>query len=194
MNSRRLASAALVVFALVGCDAAPPPFSPLKVQRGPGADDLEIWPDEFPRARVFLFVRTDCPIANRYAPEIMKLHEQFCDVAEFVLVYASPRESTSQIEAHTTEFYAQQIPALRDAQHSLVAHMGVSVTPEAVVYNKDKRMLYRGRIDDRYVDFGVTRAHPTERDLHDVLTAIQEDKQVAFRESKAVGCYISAAK
>jgi hypothetical protein len=29
------------------------------------------------RARVFLFVRTDCPITNRYAPELQRLFQEF---------------------------------------------------------------------------------------------------------------------
>ena len=29
------------------------------------------------RARVFIFVRTDCPITNRYAPEVARLAQQF---------------------------------------------------------------------------------------------------------------------
>ena len=36
---------------------------------------------------VLIFVTTDCPIANRYAPEIRRIHEEFGDNVTFWLVY-----------------------------------------------------------------------------------------------------------
>ena len=45
------------------------------------------------RARVFVFVRTDCPISNRYAPEIKRLHERYRDQGvAFDLVYVDPKQ------------------------------------------------------------------------------------------------------
>ncbi|MBV8808725.1 MAG: redoxin domain-containing protein, partial [Acidobacteriaceae bacterium] len=43
------------------------------------------------RARVFLFVRTDCPITNRYAPELQRLAQEFKgDGVDFWMVYPDP--------------------------------------------------------------------------------------------------------
>ena len=50
------------------------------------------------KARVFLFVRTDCPITNRYAPELARIAREFADRdTEFWLVYADPREEPAKI-------------------------------------------------------------------------------------------------
>src|ERR1700729_1688584 len=46
------------------------------------------------QARVFIFVRTDCPITNRYAPELQRLSEAFAaDAVQFWLVYPDPSET-----------------------------------------------------------------------------------------------------
>ena len=67
---------------------------------------------------------------------------------------------------------------------------GVTMTPEAAVYDAAHRLVYRGRIDDRNVDFDVTRAAPTTRDLHDVLQRVVAGETVELSTTQAVGCYI----
>ncbi len=66
---------------------------------------------------------------------------------------------------------------------------GVTVTPEVAVMSADQKLLYRGRIDDRYVEFGKDRPEPTVRDLERALDAILAGKPVPVRETQAVGCY-----
>ena len=44
------------------------------------------------------------------------------------------------------------------------------------------RLVYRGRIDDRYVDFGTARAAPTTRDLEQVLDAIVAGEAVPLAD------------
>ena len=53
------------------------------------------------------------------------------------------------------------------------------------------RMVYRGRIDDRAVDFGRTRSAPTSRDLEQVLDTLASGATVQPRTTPAVGCFIS---
>ena len=53
------------------------------------------------------------------------------------------------------------------------------------------RVLYRGRIDDRYIEFGKDRPQPTDRTLERALDAIVQGKPVAMRETRAVGCFLA---
>ncbi len=138
--------------------------------------------------QVFVFMREDCPISNRYAPELNRLHEDFGDKAKFFLVYPDPQAAADSIEAHRAE-YLLAMPALIDSDHLLVDYSGVRTTPEVAVY-RDHHRIYRGRIDDRFVAFGKERAAPTTRDLHDVLTALLAGDDPAPYETEAVGCYI----
>src|SRR6476469_8439663 len=52
-------------------------------------------------AIVFLFASVDCPVSNRYAPEVQRLHAAFApkNVA-FWLVYPNPGDSPEAIRAH----------------------------------------------------------------------------------------------
>ena len=142
------------------------------------------------KATVFLFARTDCPISNRYAPTVRTLHERFSPQGvEFWLVYLDRDQPIDSIREHLREF-GYPFNALRDLRHELVRMTGATVTPEAAVFVPGGRMVYRGRIDDRYVAFGKTRPAPTRHDLADALTAVLEGRAVETPTMTAIGCFI----
>src|SRR3954469_326169 len=103
------------------------------------------------KAIVFIFTSTDCPISNRYAPEVRRIADAFGSKGVvFRLVYPNPSEDAKAIRAHMTSYsYAGAFEPLRDPKLALAKFSGATVTPEAVVV-ADGRVAYRGRIDDRY--------------------------------------------
>jgi hypothetical protein len=141
------------------------------------------------KAVVLLFVRSDCPISNRYAPELQRLYQHYSSRGfEFHLIYPEPGLSGAAMEKHRKE-YGFSIPALLDADHKYVDRAQVRVTPEAAVFVHG-RLVYQGRVDDRFVDIGKSRPEVTHHDLEDVLAAAAEGKSIRRRQTKAVGCAI----
>jgi hypothetical protein len=142
------------------------------------------------RAHVFIFTTSDCPISNRYAPEIARLATSFADRGlRFWLVYPVPTDTARLAREHAARF-GLAIPIVRDTSFALVRHTGVTVTPEAAVIERGGRQIYRGRIDDRYVDFGLDRPAPTTRDLQNVLDAVAAGRSIAPTSTQAIGCYL----
>jgi hypothetical protein len=162
-------------------------------------DGRPVDPFRAPQAKVqvFLFVRTDCPISNRYAPEIQRLYEEFSPKGvAFWLVYPDPHETPETIRKHAQEYHHSSRP-LRDPEHALARMTGVQVTPEVAVFvsgRTGQQMIYRGRIDDWYVDFGKARPAPTTHDLENVLGQIVAGRQVTPETTHAIGCFISDLK
>lgn len=140
------------------------------------------------RPLVLIFTRTDCPVANRYAPELRRLFSVYSGQADFQLVYVEPGLTEQQIERHRTE-YELPIPATRDEDRKYVRRAAATVTPEAAVFLHG-RLVYRGRIDDQFVGFGVTRRAPFRHDLEEVVSSIAAGKNPPFRVTKAIGCAI----
>lgn len=139
---------------------------------------------------VFVFTAVDCPISNRYAPEISRLFEKFSQQnVAFWLVYPSPDETPEMIRKHLEDF-SYPIPVLRDIRHTLVEQTRAEVTPEAAVFNGTGELVYRGRIDNWYVAFGKRRPAPTVHDLQEAVEAILKGQPVARATTPAVGCYI----
>jgi hypothetical protein len=143
------------------------------------------------RAIVFLFISVDCPISNRYAPEVRRLNEKFAPRGVvFRLVYPNPAESAEAIRDHLKD-YRYPVGAMRDPRQQLARFATATITPEAAVYDPLGRRLYLGRIDDRYVNLGLERPAPTRRDLEEALDATLEGKPVRQSMTQAVGCYIA---
>ena len=162
--------------------------------RIPDLDDRAVDPFKAPagtRALAFIFVSVECPISNRYAPEVRRLHEKFAaQGVEFSLVYTNPMEPAAAIRRHLKD-YSYPMRALRDPRQELAKVAGATITPEAAVFDARGRVLYRGRIDDRYVSLGVERPVATRHDLDAALTDIVAGNAPREATTQAVGCYIA---
>ena len=141
------------------------------------------------KAVVLLFIRSDCPISNRYAPAIEQLYAKYSSAGvDFRLIYSEAGLTAAAMEHHREE-YGYKIPGEIDAGHRYVKRAGVRATPEAAVF-VGGQLVYRGRIDDRFVDFGKIRSEAAHHDLEEVLAGIVAGKIPRYRETQAIGCAI----
>ena len=155
-----------------------------------GGKRVDPWKLSSGKALVLVFVRTDCPISNRYALTIQRLSAEYAGTAAFWLVYPDEDESSQAIQKHLRD-YGYKIPALRDPQHALVARSQAKVTPEVAVFDSSAQLVYHGRVDNWYERFGRARPAPTTHELNDALAAALAGKPFKPRETTPVGCYIS---
>ena len=139
---------------------------------------------------VLIFVRRDCPVSNRYAPTVQRMSEQFPGNAKFWLVYPEKAATAKTIHKHLDEYH-YKLPALRDARHDLARRSGVSVTPEAAVFDVAGKLEYHGRIDNLYPAFGQARSAATTHELVDAIEATLRGEAPKVASTEAVGCYIA---
>ena len=142
------------------------------------------------KATVLIFIAHDCPVSNGYAPEIARIITKYSPrkVACYI-VYAESGFSAEAARKHWRE-YGYKTTALLDANFRLSRAVGAEVTPQAIVLSPDGKPLYKGRIDDLYVDYGKQRAAPTRHDLRETLDSVLAGKKLAFHKTKSVGCFI----
>ena len=137
-------------------------------------------------------MRTDCPITNRYAPELQRIAARFSFTqTDFWLVYPDASEQVSSIEHHLQQY---EFPgtALLDPKHQLAARAHATVAPEAAVFDGAGRLTYHGRIDDRYVDIGKPRpGGPQKHDLEKAIILTLNGRPVMPPETRAVGCSLA---
>ena len=146
------------------------------------------------RLLVFVFVRTDCPIANSYAPLIRRLYMKYtARKVAFWLVYVDKDESPEDIRKHMDE-HGYECAALRDTKLALAKKSKARVTPEAAVFQPTGELLYHGRLDDRWVDIGKYRPEATQHDLAHALDDAVAGRKIAAASQKAVGCPIEGIK
>lgn len=151
---------------------------------------------QFPanKISVVLFVRTDCPITNRYAPELVRLAQRFSHErtpVEFFLIYPDRAETSESVAAHVATYH---LPGrvLPDPQHELARRAHATIAPEAAVFDTGGALRYHGRIDDRYISVGRSRPGGAEtHDLEDAIAAVEAGKPVQQAATKAFGCFLS---
>jgi thiol-disulfide isomerase/thioredoxin len=140
---------------------------------------------------VFLFLESDCPISNKYVPEIVRLAKQYGGPDLPVrIVYPGRDESLEKLKKHRESFGIPG-PALRDIKLQLTRTAGITTMPEAAIFVPNKGLVYRGRIDDRFASVTEERAAPTTHDLEDAMKAVLDGKPPPAATTRAVGCPIT---
>jgi len=151
------------------------------------------------RVIVLIFAASDCPISNRYVPEIARLSKEFSGsdashpAARLWWVFPNPGDSAAVVAQHQREFDIHEDMAL-DPQQLLVRRARATTTPEAAVFairGADLDEVYRGRIDDRYLSLGQERPQAIHHDLEDAIRAALADRPVPQPGGPPVGCSIA---
>lgn len=144
---------------------------------------------------VLFFAATDCPICNRYIPEIRGLENKFAAHVVFWYVYPNVGENGAGVRQHVAD-YGAEAHVLLDPHHRLVNLAQVTVTPEAAVLipqhsgTEPFRVIYHGRIDNRYIQIGEQRSKPTQHDLERAIEDALEHRPVQAPDGQPVGCEI----
>lgn len=142
------------------------------------------------RPLTLIFVSHDCPICNAYAPEFGRIQAAYGARVAFDLVYAEPRLTAAQAKAHATAFALDRWTLLLDHHCRFAGSLKASVTPEAFVFDGNGRLVYSGRIDDRYIALGQQRAQVTTHDLRNAVDSVLAHKTPKPAETGPVGCFI----
>ena len=137
-----------------------------------------------------VFISSECPISYNMAPDIQRIYRKFStNAVQFLLVYPNPSDSEERIAKHRRE-YRMGAPFVRDFDHSLVKKTGVTITPEAAVLDRQGTVVYRGRINDRFLSIGRARPEVTTHDLEEAIRAALAGQSPKNFSTRAIGCYI----
>jgi hypothetical protein len=140
---------------------------------------------------LLFFVNTECPISNRYAPEINRICADYRGRGvNCVMVYPDASLTLAAAKTHRADFaFGPSIPAVIDRTFALASAVDATVTPEATIYTSAGR-AYRGRIDNLYADVGQARRAATVHDVRASLDALLAGKPVPAPETEPIGCSI----
>ncbi|MCO8121886.1 redoxin domain-containing protein [Stieleria sp. TO1_6] len=155
---------------------------------------------------VVAFLGTECPLAKLYAARLQAMQDEFNQPAsgvpadgsaaaagvQVIGVMSNRHDSLLDIQSFA---HRQQLsfPILKDAGGRLADDLAAERTPEVFVFDSERRLQYRGRIDDQY-GIGYVRDEPRRRDLRTALDELQSGKPVSVPKTEAVGCIIGRKK
>jgi thiol-disulfide isomerase/thioredoxin len=139
---------------------------------------------------VLVFSNTSCPIAQKYWPKLKRLSETYAARGViFAAINASDGDSISDVAQEALDF-SLPFPVLKDSDGSCARALGATRTPQAIVLDADRRIRYRGRIDDQH-RLGGSRPSATSDDLIEALDAILAGRDPVQAETPVDGCVIT---
>ncbi|MFP6618275.1 MAG: redoxin domain-containing protein [Pirellulaceae bacterium] len=138
---------------------------------------------------VLAFLGSECPLAQLYAPRLEQLSQKYTGRGvTFLGVNSNQQDSLSEMAAYVNRtgitFYLG-----KDLRNQMADAIEAKRTPEVFVLDEQRRVRYRGRIDDQY---GVGYSRPAAK-RHDLAMAIDQllaGKKVTVDRTIAVGCHI----
>jgi hypothetical protein len=140
-------------------------------------------------ATVFIFFSTQCPVSNAYMGRVRELEQTyFGRRVRFFLVNDYAPDSPDAMRRYVQDRHVVS-PLVKDVDHALVERLGVRVTSEAVVLDRNGLVRYRGAIDDNN-DASLAQQPYLARALDAVLAG----QPVALPWHKAEGCFIDIVK
>lgn len=146
------------------------------------------------RAAVIVFLGMDCPISNGYLPELNRLHKRFESAGiQFVGVLSDPFITPSEALRFRDEFELS-FPVVRDGNRDWQRSLSATHTPQAVVVNAARQIVYSGRIDNRYVDLARPKQNVSRRDLEVALQHIAAGQTPEVQRTQPIGCRLSEPK
>lgn len=195
----------MLIAAVAAAEAAPPGFQTLEIGAAapdfklPGVDGQDYSLASFKDAKLLLvlFTCNHCPTAQAYEDRILKLHADY-QGRGVALVAISPNDDKAvrldelgytdvndsfadmKVRAKDRNF---KFPYLYDGEtQKTSAAYGVLATPQAFVFDAERKLRYVGRIDDS--DIKEVKSH----DLRNALDALLEGKPVPVEKTRTFGC------
>ncbi len=142
---------------------------------------------------VLMFLGIDCPIAELYVPRISALSQALASRGVvFLGINSNAHDTLEEIAAHS-ERLKIPFPVLRDDGNVLADRLKAERMCEVVVLDKQRRVRYRGAIDDQY-QIGARRSEPEQHYLATAIESVLAGRKVALAESQVFGCPIERVK
>ena len=137
-----------------------------------------------------VFITTDCPIANATIPELNRLTDFVAQQGgRLTLAHVDWDLSREEASEHARDYQITATVVI-DREHELVAATGAKVTPEVALVDPKGKVVYRGRINNLYKDFGDRSRVVTDHNLKDAISALVAGKPIETPRTRTLGCFI----
>jgi peroxiredoxin len=144
---------------------------------------------------IVVFTCNHCPYAKAYEQRIIELHQKYAPLGYSVVAISpndkdvQPDDSFEKMKALAKE-KKYPFPYLYDETQEVAKAFGATRTPHVYVLDKDRVVRYIGAIDDNSEDPALVK----EKYVSNAVDALIGGKEVAVKETKAIGCGIKWKK
>jgi peroxiredoxin len=162
--------------------------------RLPDTDGTTVSLDDFKNAPAYLimFICNHCPYVKHVRPELAKLTREYRDKGVAVVgisandITTHPDDSPERMAREKAEA-GYTFPYLYDETQEVAQAYQAACTPDFFVFDRDRKLVYRGQMDDSRPDNGKPL---TGKDLRAALDAVLAGRPVDPDQKPSIGCNI----
>jgi peroxiredoxin len=159
----------------------------------PGIDGVEYSLDNFLESKVLviIFMCNHCPYVKAVIQRLIDLQQEtLSHGVQLIGVNCNdaqkyPDDSFENMQKFATE-WGINFPYLFDESQTVANKFDAVCTPDIYVYGKERKLLYRGRIDDNWEN----PEQVTQRDLKQAIDCILAGQEVPKNQISSMGCSI----
>ncbi|HMN67083.1 MAG TPA: thioredoxin family protein [Bdellovibrionales bacterium] len=144
-------------------------------------------------ALVVMFICNHCPYVRAIEDRLLSLAREFKTVGFIAICSNDPNEYPEDAPAALAERARDKnypFPYLIDESQEVARAFGAVCTPDIFMYGKDRRLAYRGRLDDAWKN----PANVKKRELAEALEVVLAGKAVKTPQNPSMGCSIKWKK
>ena len=143
---------------------------------------------------IVIFTCNHCPYAKAYEDRIIALDKKYASLGYPVIAInpnnpAKQKEDSFDLMKVRAKEKGFTFPYLFDAGQKIYPQYGATKTPHVYILQKTSKgpeVKYIGAIDDNFEDEAAVR----ERYVEQAVNALLEGKDIAVKETRAIGCTI----
>lgn len=158
-----------------------------------GVDDKQYSPDIFKdkKVLVIIFMCNHCPYVKGVMKRFVNFQEKYKDKGVQLIginpndPVGYPEDSFENMKLFADK-YKINFPYLSDDSQQIAHKYDAVCTPDIYVYDKNRFLKYRGRLDNNWKEEDKV----TERDFERAVDLLLEDKEIDFQQISSMGCSI----
>jgi peroxiredoxin len=144
------------------------------------------------KALLVMFICQHCPYIQHIKKELAKLGRDYAKKDVGIVAISSndadnyPDDSPKEL-AKFAKMEGFTFPFLHDESQDVAKTYTAACTPDLFLFNKERKLVYRGQLDDSRPG---NNKPVTGKDLRAAIDAVLEDKPVSQDQRPATGCNI----
>jgi peroxiredoxin len=159
----------------------------------PGVDGKTYSLSDFKNAKalVFMFICNHCPYVKAIEDRLIELGKDLKALGVAVIGICSndssehPEDSFENLKKRALEKNYSFV-YLHDEDQEIAKAFGAVCTPDFYVYGNDRKLAYRGRLDDSWKDASKVK----KRELFSAVENILKNKEISEKQVPSMGCNI----
>ncbi|MGD2044100.1 MAG: thioredoxin family protein [Acidimicrobiia bacterium] len=143
-----------------------------------------------------MFICNHCPYVKHVREELARIGTDYADSGIGIVAICandpqiSPGDSP-ELMKQEAETYGYVFPYLFDETQEVAAAYTAMCTPDFFLFDDDRKLVYRGRMDESRPDSGVP---VTGKELRAAMDAVLADEPVSDEQHASMGCSIKWAE